>query len=104
VGVAKAIAKAIRESSGGLVNVQAMGVTAVSGLAQVSINVLDHSRTPLARVFDLVRVEAERFGVSIAESEIVGLVPLDALLDAARAHLRLRNFERGQVLEIELME
>jgi glutamate formiminotransferase len=73
-------------------------------LAQVSINVLDAARTPLFRVFDLVRVEAERFGVAVAESEIVGLVPLDAILDAARASLRLREFDRAQVLEVRLMD
>jgi glutamate formiminotransferase len=85
-------------------DVQAMGVTAVSGLAQVSINLLDTARTPMARVFDLVRTEADRFGVTIAESEIVGLVPLDTLLDVARAYLRLREFDRAQVLEVRLME
>ncbi|MDR7417708.1 MAG: glutamate formimidoyltransferase [Armatimonadota bacterium] len=104
VGVAKAVARAVRESSGGLTNVQAMGVAAASGLAQVSINVLDYARTPLARIFDLVRAEAARFGVAIAESEVVGLVPLDAMLDAARAYLRLREFDRAQVLEVRLME
>ncbi len=103
VGVARSVAKAVRESSGGLVNVQAMGVVAATGQAQVTINVLDHARTPLPRIFDLVRVEAERFGVAVAESEIVGLVPLDAMLDAARAHLRLRAFERDQVLEVRVM-
>lgn len=102
--VAQSIARAIRESSGGLMHVQAMGVRAASGLAQVSINLLDVARTPMARVFDLVRVEAERFGVLIAGSEIVGLVPLDALLDVARAYLRLREFDRSQVLEVRLME
>jgi len=104
VPVAQAVARAIRESSGGLVNVQAMGVQSTSGLAQVSINVLDAARTPLARIFDLVRVEAERYGVTVAESEIVGLIPLDAILDVARAHLRLRDFDRGQVLEAQLTE
>jgi glutamate formiminotransferase len=104
VGVAKAVARAVRESSGGLMSVQAMGVAAATGLAQVSINVLDHARTPLARIFDLVRVEAERYGVAIAESEVVGLIPLDALLDAARASLRMRGFSREQVLEVKLME
>ncbi|MGQ0572216.1 MAG: glutamate formimidoyltransferase [Armatimonadota bacterium] len=102
--VAQAVARAIRESSGGLVNVQAMGVQSTSGLAQVSINVLDAARTPLARIFDLVRVEAERYGVTVAESEIVGLIPLDAILDVARAHLRLRDFDRRQVLEAQLTE
>ncbi len=104
VRIAQAIARAIRESSGGLVNIQAMGVVSTEGLAQVSINILDASRTSMARVFDLVRLEAERHGVNVAESEIVGLVPLDPLLDVARAYLRLRGFDRSQVLETRLME
>ncbi|MCL6552016.1 MAG: glutamate formimidoyltransferase [Firmicutes bacterium] len=104
VGVARAIARAVRESSGGLVHVQAMGVRAASGQAQVSINVLDAIRTPLYRVFDLVRLEADRHGVAVAASEIVGLVPLDVLVDVARAYLRLWTFERSQVLELRLVE
>ncbi|MDR7556072.1 MAG: glutamate formimidoyltransferase [Armatimonadota bacterium] len=104
VGIARAIARAVRESSGGLVHVQAMGVRAASGQAQVSINVLDATRTPLHRVFDLVRLEADRRGVAVAESEIVGLVPLDVLVDVARAYLRLWTFERTQVLELRLTE
>jgi glutamate formiminotransferase len=104
VAIARTVAKAVRESSGGLVGVQAMGVMAASGQAQVTINVLDHARTPLQRIFDLVRIEAERFGVAVAESEVVGLIPLDAVLDVARASLRLRGFEREQVLEVQLME
>jgi glutamate formiminotransferase / 5-formyltetrahydrofolate cyclo-ligase len=104
VGIARAIARAVRESSGGLVHIQAMGVASSSGLAQVSMNVLDPARTPLARAFDLVRTEAEHHGVTVAESEIVGLVPLDAVLDAARTYLRLRDFDRAQVLEVRLTE
>ncbi|MDQ7848920.1 MAG: glutamate formimidoyltransferase [Armatimonadota bacterium] len=104
VEVAREIARAVRESSGGLVNVQAMGVVAASGQAQVSLNLLDHTHTPLARVFELVRREAERFGVQVAESEIVGLVPLDALVDVARYYLRLRQFQREQILDVRLLE
>jgi len=104
VEVAREIARAVRESSGGLVNVQAMGVAAASGQAQVSLNLLDHTHTPLARVFELVRREAERFGVQVAESEIVGLVPLDAVVDAARYYLRLHRFQRDQILDVRLLE
>ncbi len=104
VMIARAVARAVRESSGGLAHVQAMGVTAASGLAQVTINILDASKTPMARVFDLVRVEANRHGVEVAESEVVGLVPLDAIVDAARAHLRMHGFDRGQILEFRLLE
>jgi glutamate formiminotransferase len=104
VRVARAIARTIRESSGGLPAVQAMGVVAVTGQAQVSINLLNLEATPIARVFDAVRAEADRHGAGVAESEIVGLVPLDAVLDVARAALQLRGFERSQVLEALLME
>lgn len=104
VGVAKKIARAVRESSGGLVNVQAMGVTSESGKAQVSMNLLDYTTTPVHRAFELVRVEAGRAGVDVLESEVVGLIPLDAVADAARFYLRLRDFRREQILEARLME
>lgn len=104
VSVAKQIARAVRESSGGLVNVQAMGVTSESGKAQVSMNLLDYTTTPVHRAFELVRVEAGRRGVDVLESEVVGLIPLDAVADAARFYLRLRDFRREQILEARLME
>lgn len=104
VAVAKQIAKAVRESSGGLAHVQAMGVVSESGHAQVSMNLLDYTQTPVHRAFELVRTEAARFGVEILESEVVGLIPLDAVADAARFSLRLRNFQREQILEARLME
>ena len=104
VAVAKKIAKAARESSGGLVNVQAMGVVSESGRAQVSMNLLDYTTTPVHRAFELVRVEAARYGVEILESEVVGLIPLDAVADAARFYLRLNDFRREQILEARLME
>ena len=103
--IAKTIGKGIRESSGGLVNVQAMGVDlAAQGLVQVSMNLLDYTRTPIHRAFELVRAEAERYGVPIVGSEVVGLVPIDALLGAADFYLRLTAFRRDQVLELRLLE
>lgn len=104
VDVARKIARAVRESSGGLVGIQAMGVTSAGGQAQVSMNVLDFETTSIAAAFDAVRREAAGHGVEIAESEIVGLVPLDALVDVARAWLRLAGFDRSQILESHLME
>jgi len=104
VELARQIARAVRESGGGLVNVQAMGVKSATGRAQVSMNLLDYTRTPVHRAFELVRAEAGRYGVEIEESEIVGLIPLDAIADAARFYLRLRGFDRGQILEAKLME
>lgn len=102
--VAKKIARAVRESSGGLPSVQAMGVRSESGQAQVSMNLLDYTRTPIHVAYEHVREEASRHGVDILESEVVGLVPLDAIADAARASLRLRGFDRKQILEAKLME
>jgi glutamate formiminotransferase len=104
VEVARRVARAVRESSGGLVNVQAMGVTSEGGRAQVSMNLLDYTHTPLHRAFELVRIEAARHGVEVAESEVVGLIPLDAVADVARFYLRLRGFRREQILEARLME
>lgn len=98
--VARRIAKAIRHSSGGYRFVKAMGVMLEGrNVAQVSINMTDYKRTPLHRVFETVRSEAERQGVPVIGSEIVGLVPEDALLEAASHFLRLEQFTPSQVLE-----
>lgn len=105
LAVARSIAKGLRESSGGLMNVQAMGVDlAAQGMVQVSMNLLDYTKTPIHRAYELVRVEAERHGVPVVGSEIVGLVPLDAILGAADFYLRLTDFNRSQVLEARLLE
>ncbi|MDR5695042.1 MAG: glutamate formimidoyltransferase [Armatimonadota bacterium] len=105
VVVAKNIARAVRESSGGLVNVQARGVRIEHrGIAQVTMNLLDPVRTPLPRVFELVLAEAARYGVEVVESEIVGLVPLDALVEIARHYLRIHRFSREKVLDARLLE
>lgn len=101
--LAKSIARTIRESSGGLPCVKAMGVMLRDrGRAQVSINLTDFRTTPLHRVFEAVRAEAARRGVEIAGSEIVGLVPEDALVQAAESHLRLEGFDASRILERRL--
>ena len=99
--IAKRIAKAIRCSSGGLNNVKALGLL-VEGQAQVSMNLTNFSKTPLARVVELVRREAARYGVSITRSELVGLIPQAALIDAAQWYLQLDNLEADQILENQL--
>jgi glutamate formiminotransferase len=104
VEVAKKIARAVRESSGGLVAVQAMGVKSARGKAQVSMNLVDYTRTPVQQAFEAVKEEAAKHGVDILESEVVGLIPLDAIADVARNFLRLRGFTREQILETHLME
>jgi glutamate formiminotransferase len=103
VEVANRVARAIRHSSGGLRFVKAMGVMLGDRrLAQVSINMTDFRRTPLHRVFEMVRTEAARWGAGIAGSEIVGLVPQEALLDVAGFYLRLESFDPDRVLERRL--
>ncbi|MBC7250844.1 MAG: glutamate formimidoyltransferase [Anaerolineae bacterium] len=101
VRIAQAIAKAVRHSSGGLRYVKALGLL-VEGRAQVSMNLTDYRKTPIARVVELIRAEAARYGVAIAESEIIGLVPQEALLDAAVHYLQLHRFSVDQVLENRL--
>ena len=103
--VAKRIAKAIRHSSGGYRFVKAMGVMLQErNLAQVSINMTDFKKTPLFRVFETVKAEAARYGVPVVGSEIVGLVPAEALMDAAEHFLRLERFDPTQVLERRMRE
>jgi glutamate formiminotransferase len=98
--VAKKIAAAIRMSSGGLRYVKAMGIPLEDrGLVQVSMNLTNYEKTPIFRVFDLVKREAERYGVSVVESEIVGLVPAAALRQSVEYYLRLEGFSADQVLE-----
>lgn len=105
VKVARAVARAVRESSGGLRNVKALGLMmADKNLAQVSMNLVDHEATPIYRAFELVRVEARRHGVPVVGSEVVGLVPLAALAEVARYYLGLAGFGDGQVLEQRLLE
>lgn len=105
VEIAKKIAKGMRHSSGGYRFVKAMGLKLEErGIAQVSMNMTDFKKTPLSRVFESVRAEAERYGVSIVGSEIVGLVPSEALIDAADYFLRLEGFRPSQILERRLRE
>ncbi len=101
VRIAKEIAKAVRYSSGGLRYVKALGLL-VKGKAQVSMNLTNYRQTPIPRVMELIRREAARYGVSIASSEIVGLVPEEALLDAAIYYLQLEGFSPEQILEKKL--
>ena len=101
VAVAKAVAKAVRHSSGGLRHVQALGML-VEGRAQVSMNLLDYTRTPLHRVTDLVRREAARYGAGIHHAELIGLIPEQALVDAAQWYLQLDNLKQESVLEWRL--
>ena len=103
--VAKKIAAAVRFSSGGFRFVKAMGVSlADRGIVQVSMNLTNYEKTPILRVFEAVKREAERYGVNVLESEIVGLVPAAALIDVAISTLQLSEFKKDQVLETRLRQ
>lgn len=103
--LARTIAKAVRESSGGLKNVRAIAVDLTAeGLVQVSMNLVDTETSPIFRAFEFVQREAEARGVVVASSEIVGLVGLSAIADVARRTLRLKDFSARQVLEARLIE
>lgn len=105
LAVAERISKAIRHLGGGFRYVKAMPVAlADRGQVQVSINMTNFKKSPLHRVFECVKSEAERHGVAIVGSEIVGLTPAEALIMTAEHYLRLEKFSADQVLEMRLME
>ena len=105
VDVAKKIAAAIRHSSGGLRYVKAMGIKLDDrNLAQVSMNLTNYEKTPIFRVFEIVKREAARYGVAVLESEVVGLVPSAALVSSAEFYLQLERFNAGQILENRLRD
>ncbi len=100
LAVAKEIASAVRSSSGGLRYVKALGFPlAEKRIVQVSMNLTNFKKTPILRVFDLVKREAERRGVLIAGSEIVGTLPRQALYDVASTALQIEGFSSQLVLE-----
>jgi len=103
VEIAKRIAKAIRFQTGGLRYVKALGFELKErGIVQISMNLVNTWGTPVQRVFALIKDEADRYGVPIVGSEVVGLICQDALIDVAEHHLRLENFSRDQILENRL--
>jgi len=103
IQIAKSVAKRIRESSGGLPKVKALGFELKhKGMVQVSMNLTDHAVTPLSRVFEAVREEAESRGVKIAESELIGLMPLAAVCETASKYLKLENLTVDRVLEMRI--
>ena len=100
IEIGKAIAKGIRGSSGGFVNIKALAIDlSEQGLIQISMNMVDTQGTPLYRALEFIKTEAAHFGVPIVGSEIVGLVPLDAMMDVATYYLGLHDFSSEQLLE-----
>jgi glutamate formiminotransferase len=105
IRVANAIAKAVRYSSGGLRFVKAMGVVLQDrNIVQVSMNLTDYKKTPVFRAVEMVRREAARYGVHVVGSELIGLIPAEALYDTADYYLQMENFQYSQILENKLME
>ena len=105
VSIAKKIAKIIREKDGGFRAVKALGVMLEErNIAQVSINMCDYKQTPLYRVLEFVRFEAARYGVHVVGTEIIGLAPMMAFVDAADYYLQIEKFDAAkQVLECHLL-
>jgi glutamate formiminotransferase len=101
VEIARRIARAVRHSSGGLRYVKALGML-VDGKAQVSMNLTNFELTPVHRVVETIRREAERYGVSVERSELIGLIPQQALFDAAKWYLQLDGLRPDHVLETKL--
>jgi glutamate formiminotransferase len=105
LNIADAIAKRVRHISGGLRYCKGIGIELKDrGIVQVSMNMTDYTRTALYRVFELIRIEARRYGVNVVGSEIVGLVPMAALIDTATYYLGLEKFTIEQVLETRIWE
>ncbi len=105
IAIADKIARCIRHISGGFRYTKAMGVELKEkGIVQVSINMTDYTKTPLYRVFETVKREAQRYGVMVVGSEIIGLTPMEALIDAAVFYMQIEDFQGKQVIEARMLE
>jgi glutamate formiminotransferase / 5-formyltetrahydrofolate cyclo-ligase len=105
LNIAKSIARKIRYSGGGLRYCKALGIDLKEkGIVQVSINMTDYTHTSLYQAFEMVKFEVRRFGVNIAGSELIGLLPAQALFDVAEYYLQIDNFKAEQVMENRLLE
>ncbi len=103
--IANQIARKVRHINGGLRYCKAIGVELKDrGIVQVSMNMTDYTKTALYRVFELIKIEAKRYGVNVVGSEVIGLVPMDALIDTAVYYLGVEDFSTDQILETRIME
>lgn len=103
IRIARDIARKVRHTGGGLRFCKAMGVELKEkAITQVSMNLTDYTRTALYQAFEMVRMEARRYGVAVAGSEVIGLIPAEALADVASYYLGLENFSTNQILETKL--
>ncbi len=105
IEIANQIAKQVRHISGGLRYCKGIGIELKDrGIVQVSLNMTDYTRTALYRVFELIKIEAQRWGVNVIGSEVIGLVPMQALIDCAEYYLGIENFSMEQVLETRIYD
>ncbi len=103
IKIAKKIARMVRAKNGGLMGVRALGFElAERGLTQVSMNLIDYEKTPIFAAYELVKLYADRFGVPVVGSEVVGLLPQKALVDVADFYLKLENFKSDQFIEARI--
>ncbi len=103
--VAEEIARAVRSSSGGLSHVKGIGLTLEErGLVQVSLNIVDHEKNPLYRVLEFIRMEANRWGVEVVETEVYGMVPAAALIDSVAYYMQIAGFDPEQIIELQLLK
>jgi glutamate formiminotransferase len=99
--IAKRIAKALHSKKGGLTSVKAMAAKIPEGnMTQIGMSISDFEKTPLYRVFELIRIEAERYSVPVVGSEFCGLAPMQAIIDAARYYLKIDDFNEDRILEV----
>ena len=105
IHIAKEIARAVRSSSGGLCHVKGIALALEDrGLTQVSMNIVDYEKNTLYRVLELIRIEAKRWGVSLVETEVYGMIPAAALLHSAAYYLQIADFDPKQVIELAILE
>ncbi|MFL0246895.1 glutamate formimidoyltransferase [Candidatus Clostridium stratigraminis] len=105
IEIADSIAKIVRHIGGGLRFVKAMGVKLEDrNIVQVSMNLVNYEKTAVYRAFEMVKMEAKRYGVSVVGSEIIGLVPMAALINTAEYYLQVENFSMAQILEKRVWE
>lgn len=105
VNIAKKIAAAVRASSGGFCHVKGIGLALEErGITQVSMNLVDYEKNSLYRVLETIRMEAKRWGVGVVETEVYGMIPVNAILESAAYYLQITGFDPEQVLELRLLE
>lgn len=103
--MANKIAKNVRHLSGGLRYCKAIGIDMEDrGVTQVSMNMTDFTKTPLYRAFELIKIEAKRYGVNVIGSEVIGLLPMEAMISTAEYYLGVEDFSMNQILERRIME